>query len=122
MGSEMCIRDRYTLLEEIRRMVSEKTSWRDSNAASRPTITIGTSDSYGEPENYGRARWIEKEVHDFLYGDGENPIEESFPLQFPDGTGMLKDAFDTSYQRPNVKWDDLVSLNIYKESFDPFKY
>jgi hypothetical protein len=114
--------DLYTLLEEIRRMVSEKTSWRDSNAASRPTITIGTSDSYGEPENYGRARWIEKEVHDFLYGDGENPIEESFPLQFPDGTGMLKDAFDTSYQRPNVKWDDLVSLNIYKESFDPFKY
>lgn len=114
--------DWYSMLKEIRRMISESTPWRDLNAASRPTITIGLSDSVGAPPGYGRGKWIEKEVQDFVYGGGENPIKESYPLDIPAGIGMLKDAFDSSFQRPNVGWRDLERLNICKEHYNPYEY
>ncbi|CAG8013485.1 unnamed protein product [Penicillium salamii] len=113
--------DWYSIINEIRRMVSESTPWRDLNAASRPIITIGMSDSL-MPEDYGRATWTEKEVQEFVYGDGENPIKESFPVQTPEGIGILKDAFDPSFERPNVSWSDLERLKIHKEHWNPYEY
>lgn len=114
--------DWYIMLKKIRQMVSESTSWRDLNAASRPRFTIGVPDAVGMPAEYGKGKWIEKEVQDFVYNDGENPIKESDPLDIPKGIGMLKDAFDAGFRRPNVESRDLEKLKICKENYDIYEY
>jgi hypothetical protein len=112
----------YSMLKEIRRRVSEGTLWRELNVTSSPKITIGVSDVDGIPPSYGRGTWIEKEVHDFVYGGEENPFRESRPLGIPYGTGMKKDAFDPNFERPNVGPDDLIRLNICTNDYDVYAY
>jgi hypothetical protein len=113
--------DWYSMLEDMRRMVSERTLWGDRDATSRPKITIGVPISNSSPKD-GIGRWIEKEVRDFVYGGGENPFEEDFPLDIPYGVGVLKDAFEPNFERPNVDPDTLIELNICKEHYDPNEY
>lgn len=113
--------DRYSMLEVIRRMVSENTMWGDRNSTSRPKITIGLPISNSRPR-YGQGRWLEKEVQDFVYGGGESPFKEDFPLDIPFGVGMLKDAFEPNFERPHVHRDTLIELNIYKEHYEPDEY
>lgn len=110
--------DWYSMLEDIRRMVSENLLWGDRDATSRPRITVGLPISSSSPQ-YGRGRWIEKEVQDFIYGGGESPFQEHFPLDVPFGVGILKDAFEPNFERPYVHRDTLIELNICQDHFDP---
>jgi hypothetical protein len=96
-------RDWYLMLEEIRRMVSESTLWGDRDARSRPKVTIGVPSSAASP-TYGHGIWIEKEVEDFIYGEGGNPFEEHHPLNIPLGVGVLRDALEPDFERPYVQW------------------
>ena len=47
--------------------------------------------------------WLDKEVNDFLYGDGANPFRasDSTSVTVPKGVGIRKDPFDPGYERPN---------------------
>lgn len=113
--------DWYSMLEDIRRMVSENMLWGDRDATSRPRITVGLPISSSSPK-YGLGRRIEKEVQDFIYGGGENPFQEHFPLDVPFGVGILKDAFEPNFGRPYVHRDTLIELNICQDQFDPDEY
>ncbi|KAJ5413936.1 hypothetical protein N7509_000563 [Penicillium cosmopolitanum] len=108
----------YSMLEEIQRMVSEGTLWRDLSTTCRPKITIGLSAVDGAPPTFGRAKWIEKEVRDFVCGSGSNPFDEPGSIDISYGTGVLKDAFDPNFERPNVGPKDLIRLNIRKKASD----
>jgi hypothetical protein len=74
-----------------------------------------------EPE-IGKVRWIEKEVEDFVYGEGENPFEEKSSFDIPLGVGVLKNAFEPNFERPNVDGDTLRELNICNEGYYPPEY
>jgi hypothetical protein len=115
--------DWHRMLKMIRRMVFDSTPWRDLNPTSRPTITVGVSDSFGcGSSDYGRVIWVEKEVENFIYYDGENPFKESAPLQLPYGTGILKDSFDPNFERPNVGPFELIRLGICRNDYDVYTY
>ncbi|KAJ5576480.1 hypothetical protein N7535_003406 [Penicillium sp. DV-2018c] len=91
----------YSMLEEIRRMVSESTLWGDRDAGSRPKITIGAPVVRGPPLD-GHAIWVEKEVEDFIYGEGRNPFEDSRNIHV--GVGVLRDALDPDFEQPHDKY------------------
>lgn len=103
--------DRYLMLQDLRRMVSESTS--------KPRITLGFPIS--NPE-LGRAKWIEKEVQDFLYNGTENPFDKDYSRQIPLGVGVMKDAFEPDFERPNVHGDILREMNVCKEGYYPPEY
>jgi hypothetical protein len=50
----------------------------------------------------GRGVWLEKEVQDFIFGEGQNPFSERTPLDISWGVGVQRDAFDPDFERPNV--------------------
>ncbi|KAJ5602857.1 hypothetical protein N7537_005813 [Penicillium hordei] len=58
----------HGLLEDKRKMIREKTLWRDRDVATRPKVTIGLPLMH---RGIGRGQCIEKKVvHDFIHGDG----------------------------------------------------
>ncbi|KAJ5124809.1 uncharacterized protein N7515_008634 [Penicillium bovifimosum] len=91
--------DWYSMLEEIKRMVSESTLWGDRDAGSRPKITIGVPLADTGP-TYGHGIWIEKEVEDFIYGEGENPFREPRPWEVQFGVGVMRDALEPDFEHP----------------------
>ncbi|KAJ5130216.1 uncharacterized protein N7515_006255 [Penicillium bovifimosum] len=103
-----------SMLEEIRRMVSEGTLWGDRDARSRPKITIGVpidGDSIlGIGSHaYGHGVWIEKEVEDFIYGEGGNPFKEHRPEGSPRpsihlGVGVIRGAFEPDFEDAHDQW------------------
>ncbi|KAJ5991543.1 hypothetical protein N7522_011750 [Penicillium canescens] len=110
----------HALLEEIR----QKLKWHERDRSERPSLIMiadechpctsefldddvhpcsrGTfyAEAYNPCEN-GRGIRLGKEIHDFLYGSGENPFEESF--QVPKrGMGTKRDIFFPDCIRPQV--------------------
>ncbi|CAI7587980.1 unnamed protein product [Penicillium pancosmium] len=95
--------DWYRMLKMIRRMVFDN--------------SLG-----GGSSGYGRVIWVEKEVENFIYYDGENPFKESAPLKLPYGTGTVKDLFDPYFERPNVGPSELIRLGICRDKYDVYTY
>lgn len=93
----------HSMLEEIKRMVSESTLWGDRVAGSRPKITIGVRIPDASP-TYGHGIWIEKDVGDFIYGEGGNPFMEDCPLDIRFGVGVMRDALGPDFEHPYVQW------------------
>ncbi|OQD99108.1 hypothetical protein PENSOL_c007G03620 [Penicillium solitum] len=91
--------DWHGLLEEMRIMIREKALWADRDTCSQPAISIGLK--LPNPQ-IGRAVWLEKEVQEYLYGEGQNPFFEQTPLDIPWGIGTQRDIFEPSFERPNV--------------------
>ena len=77
--------------------------------------------SKSNPE-LGRGKWIEKEVQDFLYSGGENPFDKDYPLQFSLGVGVMKDVFESNFERPNTHGDISREMNICKEGYYTHEY
>ncbi|KAJ5581465.1 hypothetical protein N7535_000085 [Penicillium sp. DV-2018c] len=92
----------YSMLEKIKRMVSDSTLWGDRVAGSRPKVTIGMSIATMSC-TYRHGVWIEKEVGDFIYGEGENPFRQDGPCNIPLGVGVMRDALDPDFERPYVR-------------------
>lgn len=44
---------------------------------------------------FGRGIWLEKEVHDYLFHDGENSFEIALWIGVKYGFGIRRDAFGT---------------------------
>lgn len=104
----------HDLLEDMRKMIREKTLWGDREIATRLKVTIGLPLMRRE---IGRGQWIEKEVHDFIYGEGENPFSGRVHCSTPLGVGILKDTFEPNFERPHVNQDDLIEMGIAKEDY-----
>jgi hypothetical protein len=83
------------MLEQMR----NELGWRDRAAGERPQVLIGIHPILPVP---GRAIWVEDEVTEFLYADGENPFGGNMwsPNQIPMGKGVIRDTFDTGHERP----------------------
>lgn len=99
------------LVEEMRKMIRENTLWGERDIPPKPKVTIGLPLMNRE---VGRGQWIEKEVQDFIYGEGKNPFFDDMPRDTPFGVGILKDVFEPEYERPNGNWDDMVEMGITK--------
>ncbi|KAJ6009173.1 hypothetical protein N7522_004189 [Penicillium canescens] len=69
--------DGHGLLKEIRTMIHAKKLWADRDAHSRPAASI---DLQLQHRQLGRAVWLEKEVQEFIYKEGQNPFSERTPL------------------------------------------
>lgn len=50
---------------------------------------------------------IEKEVQEFMYGDGENPFEVDGQLNY--GRGVERDEFNRFHERPYLDYFEMVS-------------
>lgn len=81
-----------------------------------PKVRIATHVMSGLPA-LARAHWLESEVTDFLYGEGENPFgsdnDSADTVRL--GYGTLRDAFEPAYERPWVSSKDYRRLGIYKD-------
>lgn len=99
----------------MRKIIGEKTLWGDRDVATRPKLTIGLPLMH---RGIGRGQWIEKDVHDFTYGEGGNSFSSRVHCSTPVGVGILKDAFDPNFERPNVNQDDLIEMGVAKEDID----
>lgn len=103
------------LLREMR----DTLGWRGREPASRPEVIVGHDLIV---PRCGRAVWADqKAVGSFLYADGPNPFgEEGDPapnqIMMGNGTGVERDAFDPSHERPNVDNFELARLGILKEA------
>jgi hypothetical protein len=109
----------YSALEDIRQSIRENALWEERDVTSRPKLTIGLPLVNDE---IGRNIWIEKEVSEFIYGEGENPFEQSCRCHVPFGVGTQKDSFDPNFERPHVNIFDLIKLNICKDHDDPYEF
>ncbi|KAJ6136747.1 hypothetical protein N7497_012451 [Penicillium chrysogenum] len=107
--------DWHGLLEEMRTMIRENTLWANRDARSQPGISIGLK--LQNPQ-IGRAVWLEKQVQENLYGEGQNPFFERTPLDIPWGIGTQRDAFDPSFERPNVPGGELENMGIYDKNWE----
>ncbi|CAI7604115.1 unnamed protein product [Penicillium glandicola] len=113
--------DWHGLLEDMRRMIRENTMWGDRDVTTKPKVRIGLQLLINE---IGRGQWIEEEVHNFIYGEGGNPFSDRWHCDTSYGVGILEDAFEPDFERPNVNRDDLIEMGIYKEHYvtEVFRY
>ncbi|KAL2683338.1 hypothetical protein Neosp_007808 [[Neocosmospora] mangrovei] len=95
-----------SLLEQMR----DELDWRGRVATARPKIVIRVDN---DPISQDLAVCVGREVQDFIYGDGENPFDESIIFR---GRGTLVDPFDPEFTRPYVQIDRLMELGILEKS------
>jgi hypothetical protein len=99
----------HGLLRDMRNMIRENTLWGDRDLVAKPNVRVGLPFMY---RDIGRGHWIEKEVHDFICGEGKNPFFEDTPNDTPFGIGILMDVFEPNFERPNVNCFDLIEMGI----------
>ncbi|KAI1183197.1 hypothetical protein F5B17DRAFT_417105 [Nemania serpens] len=98
-----------SLLYQIR----DTLNWQDRRL--RPRMSIGFNVKFDHP---GQAIWIEQEVYAFLYEGGPNPFGDDPELganNLGDNIGMLKDALNPEFQRPNLVRERLVEIGYLLE-------
>lgn len=101
------------LLQDMR----EKLAWHSWDAP--PKVRIATYDMSGLT-TVARAHWLEMEVENFLYCQGENPfdfVDGADIVRF--GLGTLRDAFEPAYERPWLSDEDFRRLGIYRQLEEP---
>lgn len=96
------------LLEAIR------TELRWSDEIIQPSVRILMP---GYETMIGRGIWLEDEVNDFLYGSGENPMQERDFRSPKFGMGTLRDLFEPEFTRPNLGLRELSQLGIIRWPF-----
>ncbi|PYH74256.1 uncharacterized protein BO88DRAFT_328179 [Aspergillus vadensis CBS 113365] len=82
------------LIEGIR----NRTRWRYRSTSKRPKLVVGVDVVWNRRPGLGT--WIEKEVYEFLYGNGLNPFDEHGIVR--PGVGIERDSFNPDYERPHV--------------------
>ncbi|KAI8954358.1 hypothetical protein F4801DRAFT_532784 [Xylaria longipes] len=106
---------RKTLLEEMR----DALGWRDRAEDARPAVSVGVD--FVACEHRGRAIWVDEEVHEFLYNDGETPFgwkgRNRNRNHVPDGKGVVRDVFDPQYERPHLSFREYMRQGYY--NLDP---
>lgn len=102
--SEPYIDNWSILIEGIR----NRTRWRYRSISKRPKLVVGVEVVWNRQPGLGI--WIEKEVHEFLYGNGQNPFDE-YGIVRP-GVGFERDSFNPDYERPHVYPEWSVWLDV----------
>ncbi|KAF3482652.1 uncharacterized protein GIQ15_01976 [Arthroderma uncinatum] len=89
-------------------------SWRNRAVEERPRVSIGTEE-ISLVSN--RRVWVDDEVTEFLYYDGENPFWAQSPNNIlkNSGIGIVRDAFEPEYERPYVNLSTLMKLGYKKQ-------
>ncbi|KAJ5581668.1 hypothetical protein N7535_000288 [Penicillium sp. DV-2018c] len=91
----------YGMLEELKRMVREGSLWGDRDAESRPKLSIGVPYVRQKMHSYwlGHCTRIDKEVEEFIYGEGENPFQKKRPYDIVPGVGVhtLEPDYEPQY-------------------------
>ncbi|KAK7408876.1 hypothetical protein QQX98_008937 [Neonectria punicea] len=95
------------LLEAMR----DTLDWRDRDVHDRPRVVMAWHEM-GRLMHSGRAIWIDNEVNEFIYKDGENPFAENKPYGFWEGVGIEPDVFEPAHERPYVNMDELKRMGI----------
>ncbi|KIL93010.1 hypothetical protein FAVG1_04191 [Fusarium avenaceum] len=88
------------LLTDIR----DKLGWRHRPSGQR--IRVGISVPPVNIDGFGRYICLDKEVHEYIYGDGPSPfhISGGIPASLiPSGTGIVQDEFDPSFRNSDGK-------------------
>ncbi|CAH0044879.1 unnamed protein product [Clonostachys solani] len=105
---------------ELMEAMRTKLGWRTRSEYDRPKIVIRIELMEPVPGRYITA---DKEVENFMYGDGPNPFsydlepeEVAFFRNELYESGMTHDEFDPAYERPNVADEELVALGIIKDA------
>ena len=75
----------HSFISEMLEQIRKKRLWPDR----RRHVTIGCEQNISLP---GRAKWLEREIDDFLYENGENPFLNTTYNQARTGFGTEKDA------------------------------
>ncbi|KAH9242877.1 hypothetical protein K456DRAFT_1767382 [Colletotrichum gloeosporioides 23] len=96
------------LLECIR----DELDWRGRSV--RPRISVRVN---SDAHVAARKVWLDNEVQEFIYGNGENP----FPVDFTGyglqrGVGIEKDAFEPRFERPYASRDKMVVLGHWRSN------
>ncbi|RAK91401.1 hypothetical protein BO79DRAFT_279569 [Aspergillus costaricaensis CBS 115574] len=102
--SEPYIDNWSILIEGIR----NRTRWRYRSISKRPKLVVGVDVVWNRQPGLGI--WIEREVHEFLYGNGLNPFDE-YGIVRP-GVGFERDSFNPDYERPQVHPEWLIWLDV----------
>ncbi|ROW06355.1 hypothetical protein VPNG_07511 [Cytospora leucostoma] len=86
------------MLEEMRCGLD----WRHRAPEARVKISIALPMPLGDRPQC--RIWIDREVHDFIYGAGRNPFceHDGGKYSVDAGTGIVRDAFDICHERPNL--------------------
>ena len=91
-------------------------NWRDRATGQRPQVSVGILSSVWIT---GRVIWVDNEVAEFLYGDGEGPFGtedgRSGNVVFL-GKGIVRDAFEPEHARPYASPGTLAKLGYYVDS------
>ncbi|KAM5367236.1 hypothetical protein ACJZ2D_010069 [Fusarium nematophilum] len=97
----------FELLTDMR----DTLGWRARPKAERPRVSIIRAPCPALP---GRTIWLDREVNEFLYGDGANPFAPtSLPVpRMYEGKGIQQDEFEPAHERPNLDVESLVRLGI----------
>ncbi|KAJ5626175.1 hypothetical protein N7510_002484 [Penicillium lagena] len=101
----------YSFLAEIRKQICENILWPDRDMVSRPKVTIGVSAFHTRAR---RGVWLEKEVHDYLYGEGEYPFYSDAPRSVKMGLGTERDTFEPNHDRPHDHRRALIEKGFVK--------
>ncbi|KAF0332297.1 hypothetical protein GQ607_000313 [Colletotrichum asianum] len=94
------------LLEGIR----DELDWRGRSV--RPRISVRVN---SDAHVAARKVWLDNEVGEFIYGNGENPFPRDFTgYGLQRGVGIEKDAFEPRFERPYASRDEMVALGHWR--------
>lgn len=94
----------YDLITEMRTLIQKQALW--PNRHIRVALSLSDAEDFGLGV-FGRRIWLENEVHDFLYGSGQNPFYEPEIIGVEDGFGIGRDVFEPNHNRPRIHRRDL---------------
>ncbi|KAF7553416.1 hypothetical protein G7Z17_g3669 [Cylindrodendrum hubeiense] len=89
--------------------------WRERPVSERPKVVMGWHMDGLVPKD-GRAVWVDDEVNDFIYNNGDNPFSQVAPFRVSTGSGTKRDFFEPAYERPNAQVIDLMRMGIVQKS------
>ncbi|KAF4825651.1 hypothetical protein CGCSCA5_v000103 [Colletotrichum siamense] len=96
------------LLEGIR----DELGWRGRSVRPRVSVRV-KSDAHVA----ARKVWLDNEVEQFIYCNGENPFPKDFTgYGLQRGVGIEKDAFEPRFERPYASRDKMVALGHWRSN------
>ncbi|KAF3803540.1 hypothetical protein GCG54_00004711 [Colletotrichum gloeosporioides] len=96
------------LLEGIR----DELDWRGRSVRPRVSVRVNS-----DAQVAARKVWLDNEVQDFIYGNGENPFPRDFTgYGLQRGVGIEKDAFEPRFERPYASRDKMVALGHWRSN------
>jgi hypothetical protein len=88
--------------------------WRGRRPSERPKLIMATPNGYVSEQTI----WVDKEVNDFVYGNGPNPFLPNAFGYVRRGIGVMKDALNPFHERPNLHLRGLADAGYIKHAYN----